>query len=338
MFMRCEMREIQNKELWESFLLSHSPASLFQSWPWGEVQRRQGICVWRYGVFEEGRLSGIVQVSKICAKRGWFLHVRHGPIIGHSQSHLWQFVMDWLADKARKERCWFVRINPLVEDNSFYRTLFSSLCLLRAAIHAMDGEYCWVLDLDRSTDEILADMRKSTRYEIRRSEKMAIEVVRSDKAKDLAWFMSLYKKTSLRHEFVPHQGIGEEFSIFARNGQAQLYLARFGGEVLAGALILWYGDQAIYHHGASVTSRVPASYAIQWQAILDAKKRGIKLYNFWGIAPEDNINHPWRGITLFKKGFGGRISEYIHAHDLPVSPFYQLSRGVETIRRIRKGY
>ncbi len=110
------------------------------------------------------------------------------------------------------------------------------------------------------------------------------------------------------------------------------------GEVLAGAIILFWGNQAFYHHGASVSTKIPASYLLQWKAIIEAQKRGIKVYNLWGIAPEDKPNHPWRGLTLFKKGFGGREIKYIHAHDFPLSPFYTLARTVETVRRIKKGY
>lgn len=336
--MKLEIHEIQDKELWERFLLAQAPGALFQSWPWGDVQKKMGIGVWRYGVYEGGRLIGIAQIIKVSAKRGRFLHVRHGPIVANQNKAVWRFAIKWLTAFAQQEQCWFVRINPLIADSIEHRALMVSLGLKSAAIHAMDGEYCWVLDLDRPEDELLAGMRKTTRYEIRRSEKFSIEVIRSNTQKDLHDFLSLYEKTSQRHEFVPHKGINEEFEVFGRGGLAQLYLARHEGEILAGAIVLWYGNQAIYHHGASVTSRIPGSYAIQWQAILDAKKRGIKLYNFWGIAPEDKLHHPWRGITLFKKGFGGRIVEYIHAQDLPVSIWYPFSRAVEAIRRIRKGY
>ena len=336
--MKLEIHEVQDKEVWESFLQSQAPGALFQSWLWGDVQKKMGIPVWRYGVYEGGRLIGIAQIIKVSAKRGWFLHVRHGPIIATQNNAVWRFAIQWLKAFAQQEQCWFVRINPLIADSIEHRALMVLLGLKSAAIHAMDGEYCWVLDLDRSLDELLAGMRKTTRYEIRKSEKLLVEVSRSNDPKGLRDFLSLYAKTFQRHEFVPHKGIGEEFEIFGKSGRAQLYLARHEGEILAGAIVLWYGNQAIYHHGASVSTRVPASYAIQWQAIIDAKKRGIKLYNFWGIAPDNKPNHPWRGITLFKKGFGGRIVEYIHTQDLPVSVWYPWSRAIEAVRRIRKGY
>jgi len=89
---------------------------------------------------------------------------------------------------------------------------------------------------------------------------------------------------------------------------------------------------------AIIFSKIPASYVVQWRSILEARKRGINLYNFYGIAPDDKPNHPWRGITLFKKGFGGREINYIHAHDLPVSPMYLVPRTIEAIRTKMRGY
>jgi len=96
------------------------------------------------------------------------------------------------------------------------------------------------------------------------------------------------------------------------------------------------GEYAFYHHGASQNTypKIPTAYAVQWAAIREAKKRGIKLYNFWGIAPDENDKkHPWAGLTLFKKGFGGYRTNYLHAQDLPLSWKYWISWSIELIRR-----
>jgi peptidoglycan pentaglycine glycine transferase (the first glycine) len=120
--------------------------------------------------------------------------------------------------------------------------------------------------------------------------------------------------------------------------QAILTLGYAGDELIAGALIIFYGNQAIYHHGASKQSKIPVTYALQWHAILEAKKRGLKWYNFYGIAPENKPNHPWSGLTLFKKGFGGSEIRYMHAHDYPISPWYIVPSTIESIRTKLRGY
>lgn len=303
--------------------MAHDGA-LFQSSLWEAVQKNLGIPVWR---FEFGL------VTKVTAKRGTFLHVRHGPLMLSYTPKTLHKVMDVLIPLAKKEHCWFIRMNPLIEDSEHYRKLFLSIGARPSPIHAMDGEVCWVLDLDKSEEELLAGMRKTTRYEIRKAMQLGVEVRESA---DIEQFLKLYKETAKRQGFVGHRGIAEEFEIFAKH--AQLYLGFHQKKLLAGALIIYYENQAIYHHGASVRTDVPVSHLIQWTAIREAKRRGMKLYNFWGIAPEGAHDHPWQGITVFKKGFGGREVRYLHSQDIPISPLYIVPYMVESVRKMMKGY
>ncbi len=324
--------------LWEEFLGRHAPGALFQSWLWGEVQERARQKYWRFGLYDGAGLAGIFAVYKIRARRGTFLHVRHGPIFAVSKRAYWDIFFKYLRTLGRQEGAWFIRFNPLIENTPSARKFFRQYPLRPAAIHAMDAEDCWVLDLDKTEEELLLGMRKSTRYEIRRGQKLGLQLRKTADPRYLASFLQLYRQTSLRHGFVPHTAIREEFEVFAKENKALLIFANFSEQPLAAALILFYGPQAIYHHGASVVSKIPASYLVQWEAIREAQKRGMRIYNFWGIAIEDNPRHPWQGITLFKKGFGGRQLSYLHAYDLPLSPWYGLSRAIELWRKWRKGY
>ncbi len=329
---------VDDPAIWETFLAAHSPQSLFQSWLWGEVQKKLGSTVHRWGFYQGGALVGIAQTVFVRARRGAFLHVRHGPVFARQNTSLWVSALAMLKDVARKERAWFVRISPLLFPTRELMETFSLLKLTPSPIHAMDAEYCWVLDIDAPEETLLRNMRKTTRYEIRRAMRLGVTVSKSANPDDLKHFFRLYEETSSRHGFVRHTGITEEFDVFSHEGKEMLFTAAYRDDVIAAAIITMYGNQAIYHHGASQTTNVPASYLIQWEAIREAKKRGLKLYNFWGIAHENKPNHPWRGITLFKKGFGGRSIAYIHAHDLPISPWYMVTKCIESTRRIMRGY
>ena len=153
-------------------------------------------------------------------------------------------------------------------------------------------------------------------------------------------FLRLYVDLSLRKHFVAHRGVKDEMEIFGSNDEAIMMLCKFEEKIIAGVIILFVGDMAIYHHGASASAyrHVPASYVLQWEAIKEAKKRGKKLYNFWGIAPTDSKKHPWTGLTLFKQGFGGEIREFVHAHDIPLKKLYWKTYMIEYVSKIMKGY
>jgi peptidoglycan pentaglycine glycine transferase (the first glycine) len=332
------LKLLDSKNIWEEFLLIYSPQALFQSWDWGEVQKKIGHTVYRYGVYKGNSLIGIMQIVVVKARRGTFLHIRHGPVWKESHASNWKELISLLTPLVNKEKAWFIRVSPLIDNSDANVKQLKSSGFSSAPIHAMDAECCWVLDIDKSEEELLLAMRKTTRYEIRHAQKLGITVRSTGEKTTLGDFYALYDETSRRHGFVQHQGIEEEFEVFGKGGNALLYIARYDNQTIAGSIILFYGSQAIYHHGASLTGKIPASYLIQWEAIREAKRRGLKLYNFWGIAPDESINHPWRGITLFKKGFGGRIVNYIHAQDYAYSPFYIITKSIEHIRRKLKGY
>lgn len=329
---------ITNRDEWEKIVDTVSPVALFQRWDWGDVQKMCGVHIFRFGYYEGNRLVGIALAVIVCAKRGNFLHVRHGPILAHWNRDTFASVISHLKKIGRENACVCTRISPCVENTETYKNMFSSLAGIPAAIHAMDAEYSWVLDLNIPEEQILANMRKTTRYEIRRASKLGVSIEKTADPKSLSIFFDLYNKTAIRHGFVEHKSIKEEFSVFAAAGKAIHIIGTVNGKAMASAIILFAGNEAIYHHGASVISPIPVSYLVQWEAIREAKNRGVKLYNFWGVSPTEDTHHPWYGLTQFKKGFGGNTRSFIHAYDFPLSWNYWLFRGIELVRKQLKGY
>ena len=64
----------------------------------------------------------------------------------------------------------------------------------------------------------------------------------------------------------------------------------------------------------------------------------MKVHNFWGISPQDKPNHPWAGLSFFKRGFGGHAQEFAHAKDLKINWLYYATRAFEKIECWQKGY
>lgn len=333
------IRLIDEKGTWEMFVLMHGPHALFQSWSWYETLLLAKAKVKPFGVYVGEELVAVFLSHVVSARRGSFVHLRHGPILSPSAPEsVWQEIAEFTKEIARKNNCWFVRMSPQMPVGDKSDTIRKNLHGIPASLHRMDGEYVWILDLHLSEEALLSNMRKATRYEIRRAQKDGVEIVASRDIKYLNEFDALYKETADRHGFVPHEGIREEFTAFSKCNQAMVYMGKYKGKTYASAIVLYYGTQAIYHHGASVNAPVPISASVQWRALCDAKKRGMSVYNFWGIASENNPRHPWRGITVFKKGFGGHSVEYMHAFDIPISPLYALTRVVDLYRKYKRGY
>jgi peptidoglycan pentaglycine glycine transferase (the first glycine) len=168
-----------------------------------------------------------------------------------------------------------------------------------------------------------------------------VEITMSADPADIEKFWPVYQATVERQHFTPFgkEGLKKELELFAKDGEVAFFFGTYQGEIIAAAIIIFYNGQAFYHHSGSIqrSKEINASYLLQWRVIQEAKRRGCTLYNFWGISPDDKPAHPWAGLSLFKKGFGGFAEEYLHAQDKPLSAKYALNYVIETGRRIKRG-
>lgn len=358
-----EVREIKDKRIWEDFLLGCQEKTFLQSWPWGEFQKAMGNKIWRQGVYENGDLKGVAQVFKVAARRGKFLFLPHGPIVKNSKSEIlnpkqvlnskFQILNSLLKELkkiAKQENCSFLRVAPIWQRTEENEKIFKDLGLRTAPLHT-HPEITWQLNLEKSEEELLRAMRKTTRYLIRqglKNEELKIE--KSQNSQDIEVFNTLYQKTVDRHHFVPFSldYLKNEFRAFVQDpsvslqgdGEAIVFLAKYRAECLASAIVIFWQGIAFYHQGASIQKypKVPASYLLQWEAIKEAKRRGCHLYNFWGIAETESKKHPFWGLSLFKKGFGGYEKKYVKTQDLPLSFKYWFTFVFEILRKKKRGF
>jgi lipid II:glycine glycyltransferase (peptidoglycan interpeptide bridge formation enzyme) len=152
-------------------------------------------------------------------------------------------------------------------------------------------------------------------------------------------FWKIYEELAKRKEFTPYSRelIKNEFQIFSDAGKAKLYFGKVEGKIVSAALIIYSHKIAFYHHAASLPIKEPVNYKLHWQIILDAKNNGFEFYNMWGITTSQAVNHPWFGLTQFKKGFGGELIKFLPTMDHAFSKKYWLNYAIEKIRRKIRG-
>lgn len=339
-------REINDKTIWEGFSLGCAEKTFLHSWNWGEFQSQLGSKIWRFGVFGEAGLLAVALMIKIKSKRGTFLLVPHGPIIKSQIPNSKFQILDILSKKlkeiATSEDCSFIRINPIWERTKENNKVFKDLGFRNAPLQT-HPEASWKLDITLSEHQLLANMRKTTRYLIRQATKNHdIQIEQSTNFSDIKIFSNMHEKVSKRQHFVPFSlnYLRNEFSVFQKDNQVVLFLGKYRGELAAASFVLYWSDVVFYHHAVSLSEYAKFSipYLLQWEAIKEAKRRGCKLYDFWGyVDPKTHPKHPWAGPTLFKMGFGGRAHEYVKTQDLPLCRKYWLTYIFEKIRKIRRG-
>lgn len=346
------IREITNKEEWEDFLATCSQKTFLHSWNWGEFNVSQGSKIWRLAAYNDAGLLGVALFIKISARRGTFLFCPHGPVTidglkAVDKQKILELILVQLEDIIKEEKIDFIRISPVCERNSENAEIFENSAFRPAPIH-MHPEVTWELNIAPTEAEILAGMRKTTRYLIRQAQKNPdIVIERSTNIEDLKYFWPVYKATAKRHKFVvfSEKYLQNEFEIFAKDRQIELFFGKYKNQVVSAALFVFWQNTCVYHHSGSISkfNKIPVSYLLQWEAIKAAKIKGCLAYNFWGIAPEVETEedaaksrHPWAGLSLFKMGFGGQRKEYIKTQDLPIRAKYWLNYIIETLRKKKR--
>ena len=296
--------------------------AFLQSFEWGEFQRQLGRRVERIDVAsEDGRtIAQAIEMPLPLGQAYWY--VPKGPLGKASIERRVEAVRSVLPDGM------FLRIEPRDD---------SSLLKVRDAQPANT----LLLDLTQGEDAVLAQMKAKTRYNIRLAGRKGVisQIVALDRFED---FVRLMKQTTQRDAFYGHPELYYKTMIELLQGsdvKAFLAMAFYEDRPLAGNIMIDFGGVRTYLHGASsnLHRNVMAPYALHWFLIQDAIKKGIKAFDFWGIAPEDaEDDHPWKGITRYKKGFGGEVIAMPGTFDLPMNHlWYSVYRSARRLRRLR---
>ncbi len=331
-------RLVENKDEWEAFILSRPEANFLQSWMWGEMHEKLGRKVLRVGYFKgDVQVGAMVSVLET-ARRGRYLAIAAGPILDWNDHELVWAWRDSLEDLAADNDCVFARVRPQLETSASARQLFKKLGFRPAMMH-LEAELTAQLDLTLGFEELQKQFRKNTRREIKQAKKKGIVVTHTDNPTAIREFYDMQLQTAKRHKFIPFalDKLQAEFDAFSRTGNVLLYSAHTPDkQLIAQAFIVFYGQEASYHYGASTElgRTEPGAYAIQVQVMKEALRRGCSRYNLWGIVAEDDVKHRFYGVSVFKRGFRGREVQYLHAHDLVIRHAgYLKNYAIETVRK-----
>lgn len=333
-----KLKQIPVKEFTDFRQKKYPESDFLQSPSWAEAYSKIGFKVFYLGFFEGKKLEAVAMAIKHLAKRGTYLEIPGGPLFNFDDDRSDE-LFDELKDFARKEDCVFVRLRPNLSFSESTITRFESLGLRKAPMH-IHPDCTSIIDLTQSEEDLLKNMRRQTRYEVRQAEKQKIKIDQLKSRQDYKDFYACQAQTAKRQGFIPssedfilalHESFGKNIRLYrASNSQK---------EILAYAVVLLEKPNAIYIEAAStpLNRKQPGAQALQWQIIKDAKKLGIKNYDLFGIAPDNAKKHRYSGVTTFKRGFGGETVNYIPDFDLVVKPFkYQITKIIEETRKRRR--
>lgn len=300
-------QELARHDAWVS---AHAHGSLWQSAAWRKYQAALGRQTYVY-VIEQGdailAAASIIVDTTVGGFSVW--ECPRGPL--WSDERALQQLLDTLEIHAKQQRCLKLLLSPPVQ--------LPALCpKLRVSGRHVHPEATLLLDLTTSEDELLSQMHPKGRYNIRVAEKQGVNVVQSS---DIDTFYNLITSTSQRDGFKIHQK--SHYTRFLESlDSAFLLIAMHAEKPIAGLLGVTWKTTGMYYYGASAYEHraLMAPYALQWAAMRHCKASGCTRYDLLGIDAPEAVPTAWKGITDFKRKFGGTLNTYPPEQQLLLKP------------------
>jgi lipid II:glycine glycyltransferase (peptidoglycan interpeptide bridge formation enzyme) len=320
----CEERD---RDAFDAYVASSPTGDLLQSWEWGEIKQTNGWEPIRYVAEEGGRIVAAVSVLR---RRPFpfgppLLYAPRGPVFDDARA------LGGLLARVRRDagRAFLLKCDPAVAADSLETAALHRAGFRGAragGIGAVQPPAVMTLDLRPDEDTLFARFKPKWRYNVRLAERRGVEVVEAG-GDELPTFFALLVETARRDRF-PLRGqryFETQWNALARRGMVRMWLARYAGRVIAGAMCFVFGARVTYMYGASANAHreVMPNHLVQWTMIRWAKACGAAVYDLRGVSairdgkPVEPSNV---GLNRFKEGFGARYVEYVGDLELPLRP------------------
>lgn len=264
------------------------------------------------------------------------LYTPYGPTVTSENGFIGALAS--LRANARAVDATFIRVEPTsgVSEKTLHELGFK-----RVSYNQLQPAHTQVIDLTPPKEEILAQMSQNSRNITRNYHKKGIEITTSHTPDDIHILTDLLKEVAVRNHIRTQSKRylkTEAEALFPLNA-ATLYYATKDGKPIAASLVEDSDSVRYYMHAAADDAyrKLSAGTALVGQMVLDAKDKGLSLFDLYGIAPTDDPHHPWAGFTRFKKSFGGTPLTYLGAWDLPVKKLpYYVYRSYQSFRKFTR--
>jgi len=344
--MSYKLKPIKDKSIRNKFVTNNFGFYTFlNSREWWEFQKLEWEKIFRLGIYDEADYQvGQILLIKIVAKRGIFFLAPHAPLIKENYFEALKDILPELKSIARKEQVSFVRFCPQTKNTKKHLKDFKDLGMIYSPLH-MHAEDTHLLDIKQDEETLLKNMRKTTRYLIKRATKEWVKTYQDNSAKNIQHFIKMHnnhsQRTNWKHTYTAFSDkyIINLFKAFDEKN-INLMNADYNDFTEASLATIKFGTSCSYYLWASDTKhpKFSPAYLLQRKAIQDAKNNNCISYNFRWVSPDKNPKHPLQWVSLFKRGFGGEDYRLSHAMDFICSKKYRITFIIETIRRIKRGY
>jgi lipid II:glycine glycyltransferase (peptidoglycan interpeptide bridge formation enzyme) len=294
-------------ERWDADLEERgSPASLLQSWAWGEVQARAGWSIERVRLAHDGMAS--VQIRSVGPVRE--AYVPRGPV--PSTAEALNLLAGW-ARNAKMARLTVEPDAPLAFADALKEQGFTQA-------RATQPQHTRILKL-APPDELLQTFRPGRRYNIRAGLRRGVVVEEGADAAELERQSAAVERRESIH--LPDRRYYERLLTKLPWCRTYTAYAPEKREPLATVLVARFGGRAysLFAGRTGARKELMGNDLAWWFAIRGAAEAGCTDFDLWGVPPPKALpDHPWHGIGVFKSEFGGEVVSYAGAWELVLAP------------------
>ncbi len=217
------------------------------------------------------------------------------------EKNLWEKDINELIELCKKENCLFIQLETIDYQNNSEIEVDN---LKKWYYKKFITPYTTVIDLEKSEDSILANMKPKGRYNIKLATKKWVEIKDVKKSEEnILRYYDLMLETTSRDSFSWNSI--DYYKIFLTTlKNSKLLLAYIDDNVIAGWIFIFDKNVSIYYYWASTSDKkyrnLMAPYLLQWEAIKIAKSFWSKLYDFLWVATPGEKNSSLSWVTDFK--------------------------------------
>ena len=344
-----------NEKDWDSYLINSLDSSFFQSANFLKIQTKNKIPVFihifdqydkikcqlglvitkKYSPYSTRKLNKFTElISKFANRATWV----SGPIIFSNNDEIRMKVIQTLI-LALEELA--VKNKLVIIDGYTPPTdlLVNKKYLNEFKINGYNNENftTFILDLNKSLEEIWNNVAKKARNDVTRAKRRNVTVKEMKNYEDFIEFRKLMKiwgETKGIDISEQNKLIEKDWKLYQK-GVQHFFLAFQENEVISGLRIGTFNGIAYTHQVLNTYSKSTSlgGSLLTWHAIEWSKNKNMRIYDLSGVKsePKNSIefekhNEQWKGLTEYKKKWGGNELEYHHLIKTRKSTMYKLFR------------
>lgn len=330
---------------WNNIIDSTPYSTILQFWQWGELKKSEGWQPHRVALLDNNEIKIAAQVLlKPAPLLGNYLYVPYGPVF-NSTEDLEKYLLEFLTGLrsfAKEKNCFVIEFDPLLgelieeTDKPAPEVLLPYIdkdvknILLnngfQISTRNFQPKHKLFYDLTKTEEELLMLMKKNTRYNVRLADKKGVKInsyeMENEKMKEkIEDYYNLLLETRERargYPVRPKSTFTTLLSVFKNKDNLKYFEAVFENDLISANISEFtaYWSSSFYGASNRLHPETKASYLLRWKSVQEAKKRGCKVYDFWGVIPESSQH---KGYSETKLSFGGTRMDTFGIFALPLS-------------------